>query len=65
MSQRQRTGLLNVQLRRSEDQQVWEQAERAVAESLNTDPDSLSRPEVARELAEAYVGGNPLGRWQE
>lgn len=65
MSQRQRTGLLNIQLRDSESQQVWQQAEQAVAQSLGVDPDSLSRAEVARELAEAYTGQNPLGRWQE
>ncbi|WP_136689989.1 hypothetical protein [Halorhabdus amylolytica] len=61
----ERTGLLNIQLSSPEDQEVWQQAEQAVAQTLGTDSDDLSRSDVARELAEAYTGQNPLGAWQE
>lgn len=59
------TKYLNVQLTDETDKQVWQAAERAVAESLGVDVDELTRPQVARELAEAYTGGDANGRWQD
>lgn len=52
-------------LSREADKEVWQEAEKAVAETLDVEPDELSRTEVCRELAEAYTGKQPLGRWRE
>lgn len=65
MSQSQRTGLLNVQIRTDEHQQAWEEAEKAVASVLDKEPDELTRETVAREVCEAYVGRDACGRWRE
>jgi len=65
MSRKGRPGLLNVQIKEDEHQQAWRAAEQAVAETLDEDPENLSRQEIARELSEAYAGGDSLGRWRE
>jgi len=64
MRQKQRTGLLNVQLRDETHKRAWKEAEEAVASALDTDPDELTRSVVARELCEAYTGNQPCGRWR-
>jgi hypothetical protein len=64
MSQRTRTGLLNVQIKEKEHQQAWRAAEQAVAETLDEDPENLTRQEIARELSEAYCGRDACGRWK-
>lgn len=61
---RERTGLLNVQLRKEPDKEAWQEAEKAVAQIFGVDVEDLSRREVARELAEGYIGRDACGRWR-
>lgn len=55
---------IQIALYDDETAQRWEEAERAVAQELGVEPDDLARQDVARELVEAYLGGEPLGRWR-
>jgi len=65
VSQNQRPELVAVQIRDEEHKEVWWQVEELVADTLNVDREELTRQEIARELSEAYAGGDSLGRWRE
>jgi len=65
MSQNQRPELVAVQIRDEEHKEAWWQVEQLVADTLDVDRGELSRQEIARELSEAYAGGDSLGRWRE
>jgi len=47
---------------KNETEPVYEQAREAVAEELGEEP---THNDVVRELAEAYMGHNACGRWQD
>lgn len=55
----------NVAIYDAETEQRWQEAEKVVAQELDVDVGDLTRQDVARELAEAYLGGDALGRWRE
>jgi antitoxin component HigA of HigAB toxin-antitoxin module len=65
VSQNNRPELVAVQIRDEEHKEAWWQVEQLVADTLNVNKEELTRQEIARELAEAYTGGDSLGRWQE
>lgn len=47
---------------RKSDKEVFEQTLDAVAKEIGDEP---TRSEALRELAEAYIGRDSCGRWQE
>ncbi|MDS0284763.1 hypothetical protein NDI86_21915 [Halomicroarcula sp. S3CR25-11] len=47
---------------RKSDKQVFEQTLDAIAEEIGDRP---TRSEALRELSEAYIGRDSLGRWQD
>jgi len=47
---------------RKSDKQVFEQTLDAIAEEIGDKP---TRSEALRELSEAYIGRDSLGRWQK
>jgi hypothetical protein len=65
MSKNQRPELVAVQIRDEEHKEAWWQVEQLVADTLNVDREELTRQEIAREICEAYTGGESLGRWRE
>jgi hypothetical protein len=58
-------GQVYIGISRERDKRAFERAKREVADTLDADPEDVSQVAVMRELAEAYTGGDSLGRWRE
>jgi len=58
-------GQLGVMISDDATKRAWEEAEEAVADELGVGVNELAGWEVARELAEAYTGGDALGGWRD